>query len=162
MTGLAVFTEALAEAGGPQAVFQALADLAQDRVGARLFTVTTIDPDDRSARRVYTNMPDAYPVAGTKPANETDWARQVLDEKQAFVANDLAGVRAVFFDHELIAQLGCESVLNLPVVVGGRVLGTLNLLHGPGYYTPERVAAAADLALPGAACLMYLELQDGC
>ena len=51
----------------------------------------------------------------------------------------------VFPDFELIRSLGCESALNLPVVVAGRVIGTVNLLHEEGYYTDERVAAAANL-----------------
>lgn len=156
MIDLTAFSAALACPDGPETALVALADLALAHVGARLFTVTTIDADSGSARRVYTNMPDVYPVAGTKTVNGSDWARQVLDEKRPFVANDIEGVGAAFFDHELIAAQGCESVLNLPVVVGGQVIGTLNLLHGPGYYTSERVAAAADLALPGAACLLYL------
>ena len=31
-------------------------------------------------------------------------------------------------------SLGCESVLNLPVIFDGRVLGTVNMLHEAGWY----------------------------
>lgn len=161
MSALDDFTAALARAAGPQDGFAALDALAAATVGAKLFTVMVFDAGTRMARRAYSNMPDAYPVSGTKPANETDWSRHVLDERRIFVANDIDAIRAVFFDHEVIAGLGCESAVNVPVVVGGAVLGTVNLLHEAGFYTPARVAAAGGLALPGAACLLFARLRAG-
>ena len=113
------------------------------------------------AGRVYSNMPEAYPVSGTKPANETDWSREVIKEKRTFVANDIEGIAAVFDDHELIKSLGCESVLNVPIVIGGQVLGTINCLHEAGFYTKEKVDAAEALKLPGAVCLLLNELKGG-
>lgn len=154
------FQKSVAEAGNqPAAAFDALCALARETVGARLFTVMTFDPETRAAQRIYSNMPDAYPVSGTKPANETDWSRVVMGEGRTFVANDIDGIAAVFSDHELIRSLGCESVINVPIVVGGAVLGTINCLHEAGYYTPERVAAAEALKLPGAVCLLLNELN---
>ena len=67
----------------------------------------------------------------------------------------------MFPDHELIASLGCEAVLNLPVVAGGAVLGTLNCLDAAGAYTPDRVAAADALRLPGAAALLLERTLNG-
>ena len=43
---------------------------------------------------------------------------------------------------ELILSLGCESVLNLPVLFDGRVLGTVNLLHEARLVRRGRSAAA--------------------
>ena len=96
-------------------------------------------------------------MSGTKPANPTDWSRQVIDDKQIFVANDIDGIAAVFSDHELIRSLGCESVINVPIVVAGEVLGTINCLHEAGFYTSEKVEAAEALKLPGAVCLLLSE-----
>lgn len=141
----------------PAVTFDALRDLTQATVGARLFTVMTFDPDTRMAQRIYSNMPDAYPVSGTKPANETDWSRLVLEEKRTFVANDIGGIAQVFDDHELIRSLGCESVINVPVVVAGEVIGTINCLDEAGHYTEEKVEAAETLKLPGAVCLLLLQ-----
>ena len=52
--------------------------------------------------------------------------------------------------------MGLESVLNMPIVYGGRALGTINLLAGPGHYTeadvePGRLLAGALLP---ALCLL--------
>jgi GAF domain-containing protein len=154
------FTKAVAaEGAGPQAAFAALCELTRDVVGVKLFTVMTHDSRTGMAGRVYSNMPEAYPVSGTKPANETDWSRQVIREKRTFVANDIEGIAAVFDDHELIRSLGCESVINVPIVVGGRVLGTINCLHESGFYTKEKVEAAEALKLPGAVCLLLNQLD---
>ena len=87
------FTKAVAEDGDqPEAAFAALWQLTRDVVGVKLFTVMTHDGKKGVASRIFSNMPDAYPVSGTKPANVTDWSRQVIEKKQTFVANDIEGI----------------------------------------------------------------------
>ena len=82
------FTRAVASDGASsEAAFDALWALTRDVVGVKLFTVMTRDSKEGVASRIYSNMPDAYPVSGTKPANETDWTRQVIGERRTFVAN---------------------------------------------------------------------------
>lgn len=160
LTDYADFTRTLARTDDPQEAYAALAKLADEVIGVKLFTVMTHDPDTHEAGRVYSNMPDAYPVSGKKPANETDWSRQVIGEHRTFVANDIEAIAEVFYDHELIKSLGCESVINVPIIIGGRVLGTINCLHEAGHYTPERVAAAEALKLPGALCMLLEQTTD--
>jgi hypothetical protein len=81
-----------------------------------------------------TSTTGCYPVAGRKTLNATFWSRQVLEERRPYLGRTAADIRSVFFDHELIASLGCASVLNLPVVWNDRVLGTINLLHEAEWY----------------------------
>ncbi|MCR9137345.1 MAG: GAF domain-containing protein [Alphaproteobacteria bacterium] len=155
MSEMRRFSMELAAAGNqPESAFRAMAHLTDALVGVRLFTLMTFDPQTREASRIFSNMPDVYPVLGTKPVNETHWTGHVLDRHETFVANTIEGIAEVFFDHELIRSLGCESVINVPVVVAGKILGTINCLHEAGHYTPERVAASEDLKVPGAACFM--------
>ena len=155
MPDYAKFLTAAGAAGPqPQTGFDGLCALTQELVGAKLFTIMTSDRAHRVNARVYSNMPDAYPVSGTKPANETDWSRQVIGERKTFVANDIEGIRAVFDDWELIRSLGCESVMNVPILIDGEVAGTINCLDAAGHYTPERVEAAEALKLPGLVCLL--------
>lgn len=152
------FATALATAEGqPVTAFRELEAMASATVGVRLFTLMTFDAAERVARRTYSNMPEAYPVSGTKPIEDTPWTRALLDRGEVFVANDYAGISEAFFDHELIRSLGCEAVLNLPVIVGGTVLGTVNCLHEAGHYTPDRVAAAEALRVPAAAAFLMAE-----
>jgi GAF domain-containing protein len=155
------FVAAMAKTGNqPEAACEALHKLTAETVGVKLFTITVNDPVAEVSRRIYSNMPEAYPVSGTKPADKTDWSRQVIEEKRIFVANTISDIAAVFPDHELIKSLGCESVINVPVVVEGEVLATINCLHEAGFYTSERVAAAEALKLPGAICVM-LNTRNG-
>lgn len=75
----------------------------------------------------------------------------MLNSGEAYIGRTQDDLRAVFPDHELIASLGCESVLNMPVRWRGRTLGSLNLLHEARWYGEADVAAClpfAQLALP--------------
>ncbi len=154
-------TEALAVADNqPEAAFDALCMLTSDLVGHKLFTLMTFDQQNGEARRIYSNMPDAYPVSGKKPAREDDWSRHVIDARQTFVANTIDDIANVFPDFELIRSLGCESVINVPVFAAGKFLGTINCLHEAGYYTPDRVTASEALKLPGAACFLLQHSLD--
>lgn len=149
---------ALAQAGDqPQTAFRALEGLVRATIGANLFTVMERDPARGVAWRSYTTNPAAYPLSGEKPLLRDRWTETVVDRGETFVANSVAEFADVFADHALIRSLGLESCLNLPIVVAGRLIGTLNCLAGPGHYTPERVAAAEGLKLPGAAVLLLAE-----
>ena len=147
---------ALAQPGQPAPLWAALDRALGAVIGHRLFTVLRFHSDSRESERCYTNQPAAYPVGGRKPFTESAWSRQVFGERRPYIGRSAEDIRAVFFDHALIASLGCDSVLNLPVVHGGRVLGTLNLLHEADWYGEEDIASGllfAALAVPG-----YLDL----
>ena len=150
------FAKAVAAADQPTAVLDALADLVDRTVGVTLFTTMTRDQARGVARRNFSTRPDAYPTGGEKPITPNAWTEMVEHRHETFVANSIEEIAAVFSDHELIHSLGCESCLNLPIVVGGVVIGTLNCLNGPGHFTPERVAAAETLRLQGAIALMMV------
>ena len=142
------------DGGGPHAAFKALEALSSRILPVRLFTLTAYDDTARGAVRVYSNMPEEYPVTGRKPVVDGHWATEVIERKRIFVANDYESIAAVFPDHEKIRSLGCEAVINIPAVVHGRVLGTVNCLHAKGAYSERQVAAAGMLALPGAVCFL--------
>lgn len=146
--------QALASADQPDATYAAVDALVQETIGAKLFTIMEIDRDKGVARRSYTNMPDAYPATGEKPLRDDAWSELVQDKRQTFVANTIEEIAAVFGDYELIQSLGCESCLNLPIEVGGSVIGTLNCLHEAGHYTADKVAAANSLKQSGALALL--------
>ena len=149
---LARVARALAEPGQPAPLWAALDAALGAVIGHMLFTVLRFHADSRESERCYTNQPAAYPVGGRKPFNESAWSRQVFVERRPYIGRTAEDIRTVFFDHALIASLGCDSVLNVPVVHNGRVLGTLNLLHEAGWYGEEDVEPGrlfAALAVPG-------------
>ncbi|WP_430449289.1 GAF domain-containing protein [Rhodophyticola sp.] len=150
-----IFLADLATARNAPAVFAALHAFSNAILPVRLWTVMTVDESAGLARRAYTNMPGAYPVSGTKPIVRNEWFDIVQGRHECFVANTLSDIARVFPDHELIGSLGCASVLNLPVVAGGEILATVNLLDGEGFFTPDRVTRLADgLALPALTAML--------
>ncbi|QOZ77991.1 GAF domain-containing protein [Bradyrhizobium sp. CCBAU 53351] len=135
----------------PDALFSALDQALKSAIGHKLFTILTYDDGSGEAARIYSNLPGPYPTGGRKRLAPGPWTEAVLDRGEAYVGYTIDDLRHVFSDHELIASLGCESVLNMPVRWRGRTLGSLNLLHEAGWYGEDDVAAClpfAQLALP--------------
>jgi hypothetical protein len=146
---IARFDAAIATAKGADEAFAALQALVQATVGARLFTYMTVDMEAEVARRAYTSDPENYPTSGTKPIRYDSWFDIVHKQRQYFVANTIADIAKVFPDYGLINSLGCQSVVNMPVVLGGELVGTVNMLDVDGYYTPERVRMVREvIAVP--------------
>ncbi len=96
----------------PRATFAALDRAFAAVLGHKLFTVLRYHEDTGESERLYTNQPAAYPVGGRKSLNPTPWTQHVLRDQRPYLGLTHADIRAVFFDHELIASLGCGSVLN--------------------------------------------------
>ncbi|MFV1491206.1 GAF domain-containing protein [Phaeobacter sp. JH18-32] len=148
------FTNALAAATTAEAAYDALCALTKATVGAKLFTVMTVDMGAMLACRTYTDDRVNYPTSGTKPIEMNSWFDIVHGQHRSFVANTLEEIDAVFPDAELIGALGCGAVINLPVLLEGELAATVNILHEPGYYTQARVAQAKELlTLPAMATL---------
>ena len=125
---------ALAQATAPADVYRAVEQALKRRLGFGLFTLLVATPDAQQVRRVYSTNPQAYPLAGLKRMGPTPWGDLVLRRRECFVGRDANAIRWAFPDHELIASLGLASVINVPVVAMGQVLGTMNLLDAAGRY----------------------------
>ncbi|NGP16460.1 GAF domain-containing protein [Devosia chinhatensis] len=144
-TDLAHFDAAIAEAKGAEAAYLALEELVRATVGAKLFTVMTVDMKHDLSRRAYTSDPVNYPTSGTKPINYGPWFDTVHTQKAYFIANTIEDIAKVLFDHELINELGCQSIVNMPVIVGGTLIAVVNILDVAGHFTPERVQLIRDV-----------------
>jgi len=134
---LAELVDALRHADAPPRIFPAVEALGAAVIGHRLFTVMRHDPARGEVERVYTSLSSVYPVGGRKAKAQTAWADHVLRDMKVFRASQPEDVRAAFDDHATIIGLGLGSVLNVPLVVAGRCVGTMNLLHESGWYTPQ-------------------------
>jgi hypothetical protein len=142
---------ATAARGQPGAAFAALDSAMAAVFGHRLFTILQFDPEKGESARRYSSNETAYPVGGRKPLNPTFWSQQVLVEHRPWIGYDAADIRSVFYDHELIASLGCDAMLNLPVVHDGRALGTINISNAAGWYDETDIPVGlvfAALAIP--------------
>ena len=149
---IALVAQALGQAGQPHGLFAALDRATGATLGHRLFTVLRYHPDTQESERLYTNQGTAYPVGGRKAVRPTPVTARIFGERRPYIGRTAADIRASFGDADLILSLGCESVLNLPVVFDGRVLGTVNLLHAAGWYDEGDLPLGltfAALAVPG-------------
>lgn len=145
---IARFDAAIATAKGPEA-YEALQALVQATVGAKLFTVMIVDMENELSRRAYTSDPVSYPTSGTKPLNYGPWFDIVHKQRAFFIANTIEDIAKVLFDHELINELGCQSIVNMPIIIGDTLIAVVNMLNVEAHFTPERVQMIRDvIAIP--------------
>lgn len=122
------------------AVFSALdAELGRSP-GHRLLTVLVYFEARGESQRAYSSQPLQYPVGGRKTLGQAPRMRKVLASGQPYLGAGRQDIVDNFADHALLLSMGCESIVNMPVLWGEWVLGTVNLLHAEGHYR------AADLA----------------
>jgi hypothetical protein len=139
----------------PEATFRALDAALATEVGHILFTVLLHHPKLRQSERRYTNQPVAYPIGGRKPVTDTPWMDQVIRRGEPYIGRTREDIAANFYDHELIASLGCDSILNMPVRWRGETLGTLNLLHRAGWYNERHIPIVRRLAQFAVPALLF-------
>ncbi|MFF1384635.1 GAF domain-containing protein [Arthrobacter sp. NPDC058288] len=127
--------------------FQQTFDAMRQDPGVILFTVLQWIPERSSLRRLFTSHPADYPVGGEKTVEiSPGWLGTVIDDKMPFMAADLASLREVFADSELIQRLGCGAVINVPVLDDHRnVVGVLAMLDAEGRYSEHSVETAVDV-----------------
>jgi hypothetical protein len=135
--------EAQARATTVEDILGELTETFDQQIGYRLYSLSVFEGGaELTSRRIWTSHPTEYPVNGTKSKPYPEWVAQVIDRQQSFLCRDKADVKRVFLDYEAIFELGCGSVLNVPVRLFGSVIGTVNLLHEEHWFTPERVEKA--------------------
>ncbi|MGF6604735.1 GAF domain-containing protein [Paraburkholderia sp. GAS448] len=119
----------------PDEIFRAVHAVAASAIGFSLFTIMSYDAQHQEVERVYTNMPDVYPIGGRKKKLGTAWARQVLQDLKPFRAETPQGIREAFDDHAVITGMGLGSILNIPIAYDGVCVGTMNMTHRENWYT---------------------------
>jgi hypothetical protein len=135
LADLVAVADIAASAPEPEGVFRAVEALTQRAIGFRLFTIMRLHAESTEVERLYSSLPDAYPVSGRKPKQGTQWGERVLDRGEIFIANAPEEVRRAFADHELIFSLGIGAIMNVPIRFRCRSLGTMNICHEAGWFT---------------------------
>jgi GAF domain-containing protein len=130
----------------PSATLEAAGDAFAQTVGYRLYTVTQMLSGGLEVERIYSTNVAVYPVGCRKPMLPNAHTQRVRGEMQPFLAKTPAEFAPLFPDHETITSLGLGSVMNLPVVFNGVLLGTVNLLDSEGAYHEQHVEQAMLIA----------------
>ena len=149
---LAALARETGRAADPQAAFRASDAAIRALVGHRLYTLLFVVPGGAEVERIYSSDPVAYPLTGRKPMGPTPWGEHVITGRRAWLGRDMDAIRWAFFDHSLIASLGCGACINVPVCAMGEVVGTLNVLDAEHAYDARHLAlveaAAPALVAP--------------
>jgi hypothetical protein len=135
-----------AAADQPRSLLEAVGKAFAATVGFKLYTVTQILKGGREVERIHSTNQDVYPVGGRKPVLPNAYNERVRTQMQPFLGRTVEDFKSYFPDHETIAGLGLGSVMNLPIVYGGAVLGTANLLDAPFVYDTQHLEPAMILA----------------
>jgi hypothetical protein len=130
----------------PREVFAAVEDAVRRTIGFRLLTILFVLPDRSAVQRIHSSNPAAYPVTGRKPFRTTEWGDNLMVRRRPWLGRTPEDIAWAFFDHELIASLGCGSCINAPVAAFGQVYGTLNILDAPLAYDQAQVPVAEAIA----------------
>ena len=154
-------SEALRSDDQPARIFQAIRSIAAEVIGFRLLTIMCFDSDRFEVERVFTNMPDIYPLSGRKKKRGSAWGEHVLLQLKPFRATCPEEIRQNFGDHAVITGLGLGSMLNIPVAYDGRCVGTLNLTHVEGWYIKAHEETGLLLASFLAAPLALHQTKNG-
>ncbi len=130
------FVQAVADSASLQDAAQKAGALFSRFPGYKLFTLTVTHPDGTHVVRLFSSAEGAYGTSSTKPIEkEGGWYEQVFVQQKPFLGYTIEDVKDYFPDHEKIAAMGLGATLNLPVVVLGEVIGTVNLLDADHAYT---------------------------
>jgi GAF domain-containing protein len=137
---------ALRAPGQPGATFKALDAAMRAVIGHKLLTVLLYHADLQQTERFYASDLEAYPIGGRKEVRPTKWTEQLLIGQRCYIGYNAADIEQYFLDHALIHSLGCDAILNVPVVYDGVTLGTVNLLNEEGFYDEGDTEIAMTLA----------------
>ncbi|MFW7267740.1 GAF domain-containing protein [Gluconacetobacter sp. Hr-1-5] len=140
-----------------QNILKIVGNMAAHILDIHFVTISSFDETTGEAERLYSSRPMEYPVSGRKPVNQTWWSEWVMKQKRTFCANSSEEIAEVFYDHKEIFQLGCESIVNIPIVFKGSVIATINCLGKAGHFTEDRVKESELLKAP--ATLAFLALR---
>ncbi len=138
------------------ALFEAINQVAAQRIGAGLVTAMRHDEAASMVERLYSSNPQAYPVGGRKLKRDSDWSQHVLVDHQVLVSAGDELIKKHYVDHEQIFGLGLHSCVNIPLVSNGACIGTLNVLRAKPDWNDDEVAVVRVLGLAALAAVLML------
>ncbi|MFM9925352.1 GAF domain-containing protein [Variovorax sp. H27-G14] len=113
-----------------------------------LNVTTATDPaNEVQLQRFYSSNANEFPVSGRKRKTLTPWTETLFARGQVFVAEGSHVLAEVFDDYSLMAPLGLNAVINVPILRGTTCIATFNVFGVRGRWQPHEVLAVRLLAL---------------
>ena len=128
------------------AAFVDVERLCAQSIPFRMLTILQYQEVDGVVVRVHSSDPATYPIGGRKRLADFPTNHAAMADGDVFLAATKDDVRRAYADHAALFALGIKSILNVPVWVDGRRLGTLNLCGAEGSFGPAEVARAREAA----------------
>ncbi|WP_151637788.1 GAF domain-containing protein [Noviherbaspirillum aerium] len=146
----------------PSRLFSAAEAIAEQVIGFRLFTIMLFDSQRFEVQRLHSSMPAVYPLGGRKKKAATPWGEHVLMQRKVYRAERFDEILMMFDDHETLRSLNIGSMLNIPIAYDGKCIGTMNLSHEEGWFTPDHERLGLLIGAFLVAPLMQLQQQSDC
>ena len=129
-----------AMACGKAEILEELVRLLTDLPGVLDTTLLAVSADRKSVSRIATSNQRMFPCGGGEMLDADDpWVRRIMGEKKPVIADGREGLARYLTNWEAIEAEGYGASGSFPVVIGGQVMGTVNILAAQGYFTPDRV-----------------------
>ena len=123
-------------------IFSLLKKAFLEVIGHKLFTILKFDENSFTLERIFTNKPFDYPLFGIKNLQKSFWQRSVLKEGKIYIGYNSKDIKNSFPDYDIILKLGCESVMNIPIVQNEIIKGSVNILHKKNWYSKRHIQSA--------------------
>lgn len=142
---------ATALADGPRPLIALLNTQFLALAGISAVTWLATAPDFSVTHRIGTSDANHFPIGGFDPISENDpWGRRIFVDKRPVIGNTPAEMTTFIPETDDLTAMGYGATMCSPIVIGGAVRGTVNILGDAGCLTPTVQTGVATL-LPLAA-----------
>lgn len=136
---------ALGRTGQPRVAFEAVDQAIEAEFGRTYTTILRIS-GGLHTERLFSTVPETYPVGVRKTLPDTPRGRQMISSGTPFVANSVEAIAAEYPDHDVVVALGATNLANIPTLYDGQVIGLLCVAGGNGPRSADFGAAAMPFA----------------
>ena len=123
-------------------------------------TLLAVSTDQTMVKRIGSSNARMFPSGSNEPLNPADpWCRKIMEEKQPVLADGKAGLAHYLTEAAAIEAAGYGASGSFPIIIGGRVAGTINMLAPERHFTEAWIATVKAL-LPYAALIFLFPETD--
>lgn len=152
---------AKALAAGPQQLIALLNAQILALPGVRSVTWLATAPDFSVTHRIGTSNARDFPIGGFDPINLDDpWCTRIFREKRPVVGSSVAEMAAFIPETDDLVKMGYGATMCSPIVIGGEVRGTVNILGDTGCLTGTVQHGVATLLPLAALVFTFAGISD--